>query len=699
MKFKYAPVKVYNFFIGTGLVPVPVLRYNKHIIMGGVNMKKRLLALFLVLVLALVPSASALTADQTKEILQTYYVDEIPQEALSQNTIEEILDILGDPYTDYFSAEEYAEFMGSMEDTEIVGIGISGFYLETGIYIAATAPDSPASDAGIRQGDSIIAIDGHDTRGAEESDIDSWIQGREGTQVSLTIQRGTETFSVTATRRAVVFPTVTLDKIENRVGWITCTAFGSTTFQHFYDIITTHDDEVDEWVVDLRSNGGGDVLAAVFSAGCFAGKKQGVYLRDAAGDYSAFLHDPNYITAFGYYDGPVDAFDNSGYLTTNTVFVLVDEYSASATELFCSSIRDSGAGLIIGARTYGKGVAQTIFSADYPAEYFELGDPNAYFSDGDAIKVTTERGFSTQGSTYDKVGILPHLMVDADLADEVAALLAAPIDGVSDLLTVSGLNANSQIANSFAVPLSLLTAAENADAAAALLSALPPSVSCTLAQGGSTASLTAADAAAQLGLSYTSRAFSDTAGTPYQREIDTLGTFGIVSGSGNGGFQPDQVLDRASLCALLVKAMRYPMADGQTEFADVPADAWYAPYVDTLYEMGLVNGYDDGLFHPNDPINHEQFLVLMARIAKWLDMDYYEMSLRNGAYGNKVPAATTLAMEYGSFSAWARESVWLAGHFAWTDHSNIAPQASTTRAEAAATLFNLFWSSGVLNNT
>ena len=204
---------------------------------------------------------------------------------------------------------------------------------------------------------------------------------------------------------------------------------------------------------------------------------------------------------------------------------------------------------------------------------------------------------------------------------------------------------------------------------------------------------------AQRSVSAFYRAFSDTAGTPYQQEIDTLGAFGVVSGSGDGSYQPNQTLDRASLCALLVKAMRYPMADGQISFADVPAGAWYAPYVDTLYEMGLVNGYDDGLFHPNDPITHEQFLVLMARVAKWLDMGCYEMSLPDGVYGNRVPSAAALAMEFGSFAAWAREPVWLSSTFAWTrDFSGIDPQAATTRAEAAAALFNLFWSSGLLNN-
>lgn len=654
-------------------------------------MKKRILSLVLALGL-LLTSASALTVEQAREILGTYYIDEIPEEVLGQPTIPEILDALGDPYTDYYTAEEYASFLAGMEDTQVVGIGIQSYYLPEGVLLELVAPDSPASEAGLQAGDYIIAVDGNDTRGAEESDIDSWIRGEEGTPVRLTVLRGEETFSVTLTRRAVVFPTVILEKIENEVAWISCSAFGSTTFQYFYDIIAAHDDEVQGWVVDLRGNGGGDVLSAVFSAGCFAGRDQGVYLRDREGTYYGYLNDPDQICELGYYDGELSAFSTDGYLTMDPVYVLTDEGTASAAELFCAAVRDSGAGLIIGARTYGKGVAQTLFSADY----YEAGMEGC-FQDGDALKVTTERGYATLGATYDQVGVLPHILVDADLADEAAALLAAPVSAEEDALILGNLSSVSQIVKNIIMPMSLLRDPENAGVVTRLLSALPPTVSYRLRVEGEVSYVTADQAAGACGVSRDGSAFSDLSDAAFPNAIETLGLYGIVDGVGGGRFCPKNALDRASLCALLVKALRCPVSTDEPAFADVPEDAWYASYVNALYAMGVIEGDDDGLFHPDRPVTHEEFLTILGRIAQRLSMDYYEAARHDGIYGDMLPDAETLAERYPGYAAWARELIWLCDEGRiWAGASRTDAAAPTTREEAALALYNLFRATNVL---
>lgn len=654
-------------------------------------MKKRILSLILALGL-LLTSASALTVEQAREILSTYYIDEIPEEVLAQPTIEEILDALGDPYTDYYTAEEYASFLSGMEDTQLVGIGIKSYYLEEGILLDQVAPDSPASEGGLQPGDHIIAVDGHDTRGAEGDDIDSWIRGEEGTNVRLTILRDEESFDVTLTRRPVVFPTVILEKIENGVAWISCSAFGPTTFQYFYDIITAHDEEVQGWVVDLRGNGGGDVLAAMFSAGCFAGRGQGAYLRDRNGSYYSYLNDPTMIPKLGYYDGELTGFSENGYLTMDPVYVLTDGGTASAAEFFCAAIRDSGAGLVVGTRTYGKGVAQTLFSEDYYEEGME-----GYFQDGDALKVTTERGYAIMGATYDKVGVLPHFLVDADLADEAAALLAAPVSEEEDALIFFGLSAVSKLVDNIIMPVSLLRDPANADAAAQLLAALPAAATCQLRVNGELSPVTVDQAAEACGVTLDKRAFSDLRDSDYSEAIETLGTYGIISGPGDGTFRPGDTLDRASLCALLVKALRFPVSAGSTAFSDVPGDAWYAPYVNALCGMGMINGDDDGLFHPDDPVTHEQFLAILGRAAQWLSMDYYELSRHDGIYGDRLPDPETLAERYPDYSAWARELVWLCDDMhIWSGLSQVDPAGPTTREEAAFALYNLFRATNVL---
>lgn len=654
-----------------------------------IPMKRRLIALLAALCLLTVP-AGALTAQQAGELLEQYYIDEVPEQVLAQSTIEEMLAALGDPYTDYYSAQEYADFLTTMEDTAIVGVGIRSWYLPQGVELTQVAPDSPAQEAGLRPGDLIVAIDGHDTRGADSADLDGWMHGGAGTQVTMTVLREGETFLVTMTRREVVFPTVTLDRVEDRIGWITCSAFGSSTFRHFYEIITEYDGQVDEWIVDLRGNGGGDVLAALFSAGCFGGTGSGAYLRSGEGSYSGYLFRPELIRELGYYDGELTGFSERGCLTEHSVHVLVDEDTASASELFCAVIRDSGAGLIIGGRTYGKGVAQSLFSADEE----ELAE---YFADGDAMKITTQRVFSARGATYDHIGILPHILVDADMADEVAALLAAPLEEGDTLLVLGNLTGGvSRLTDAMAIPMDRVRQTENAAAVSALLSGLPATAWCGVETDGELEQITPAQAAGLAGVETDIFSFSDDGESGRSMILRALGLYGVVDGVGDGSFRPKEELTRSQLCALLAKALRCPAAES-AGFADVPRDAWYAPYVDALAAMGLIEGDEDGLFRPERTVSHQEFLVTLSRAAKWLDMDYYELSRRDGIYGDQLPDEETLEELLGGYARWAREEVYLCrGGLAWDDPVEIEPAAATTREEAAAAVYNLLSLSGAI---
>lgn len=650
-------------------------------------MKKRLLAVLLAALL-LLTQASALTVEQAEELLREYYIDDIPSEVLEQSTIAEMLDLLGDPYTAYYSAEEYASFLSTMEDVELVGIGIRAYYLDLGVLLSQIAPDSPAAEAGLRVGDVLIAIDGHDTRGADSSAVDGWVRGEAGTQVSLTVARDGASFEVTLTRRQVVFPTAVLEKIEDRVGWISCTSFGPSTFQHFYEIITAWDDQVDEWVIDLRDNGGGDLFAALFSAGCFAGVGSGVYLRDGDESYSACLFDPALISALGYFQRDLTQEFESGYLTMHPAHVLVNEYTASAAELFAAVIRDSGAGLVIGARTYGKGVAQTVLDQDTPG----LAD---CFADGDALKVTVERVFALEGATFDKVGVLPHIQVEGDLADEVAALLTAPITEDEDLIYFQDLSLISRIADSMAVPVRLLQDPANADAVRQLLCALTPAANCIMRQDGKLKWITVESAARLAGVE-PPETFSDCGAGLYRTAIRTLQVYGILGGDGSGAFYPEQVLDRASLCALLTKALRIP-AGAESACPDVPEDSWYADYVSAALRLGLLDADDDGLFRPEDAVSQEKFAAALARTASWLSMNYHELLEPDGFLAGMLPDESELAQRYGGFAEENRAAAWLCGEdFFWRDLTETDPAAPVTRSEAAMGVYKLLRAAGVI---
>ena len=120
----------------------------------------RLFALPLALTLLLSPAAQALTPDQARELLQDYYIDEVPEDVLDQNTIQAMLEALGDPYTTYFSPEEYGAFTGSMSDTDTVGVGIYSLVTADGPLIQRVYENTPAADAGLQPGDLVTAVDG-----------------------------------------------------------------------------------------------------------------------------------------------------------------------------------------------------------------------------------------------------------------------------------------------------------------------------------------------------------------------------------------------------------------------------------------------------------------------------------------------------------------------------------------------------------
>ena len=113
--------------------------------------RTRLLSLFLGLSLALSPAARALTPEQAGDLLDVYYIDDVPEEVLQQSTISGMLVVLGDPYTQYFTPEEYALFSSSMSDTELVGIGISSLITGEGLLIQRVYEDTPAASGGLDQ--------------------------------------------------------------------------------------------------------------------------------------------------------------------------------------------------------------------------------------------------------------------------------------------------------------------------------------------------------------------------------------------------------------------------------------------------------------------------------------------------------------------------------------------------------------------
>ena len=488
----------------------------------------RLFALPLALTLLLSPAAQALTPDQARELLQDYYIDEVPEDVLDQNTIQAMLEALGDPYTTYFSPEEYGAFTGSMSDTDTVGVGIYSLVTADGPLIQRVYENTPAADAGLQPGDLVTAVDGRSTAGQDAGTVAAWLKGDPGTRVELSYRRDGAEYTAVLTRRAITVPATYTELWDGHIGYIDCDTFGGETVAHFVSGMEDTAAGADHWIVDLRGNGGGEVDAAMGAAGCFTGSGVLAYLKDSTGAYGAYG-------------------SNDDARTLSPVIVLTDGETASASELFASDIRDTNTGILVGGRTFGKGVAQTVL------DQRALPD---YFPDGDAIKITSYRFYAPSGSTTDTVGLIPHLLVDPDLAPEVATLLSAssPKGSTEGYLRI---DFNWR----WYVELDTALSETHRDAFTALLEALPDGVRVLEGTGGPDgwADTTVKELVGRYVLtSYRDRSFTDTAGSPYAAQIDRLATYGILAGTGGGAFQPEGSLTRPQLCALLAPGPQLP---------------------------------------------------------------------------------------------------------------------------------------------
>lgn len=628
----------------------------------------KLTALFLAAAFFLAPAAQALTADQLKTLLQQYYIDEVPEQVLNCNTVEEILKALNDPYTVYMTKDEFEVFKASMEDSAVVGIGISAATTEDGLLVMGVYDNSPAKQLGLAAGDIITKVEDHLAAGETAETITSWLKGEEGTEVTFTVRHadGAEE-CYTAVRAKVTIPATTATLLDDgTTGYLYCSAFGSETQEHFAQGTMAYDD-ANMWIVDLRSNGGGDVYAVTQTLGTFLGTGTMVYLRDGSDTYYRYTSKQESTVL-----GPV--------------IVLTSGNTASAAEIFAMAIKAQNGGLVIGSDTYGKGVAQVVLSGtECPDE----------LSQGDAVKITAYQYYDTNGTTANRIGVIPDLLVNAGDADEIALLLSADDPGDDNAAWVRLHMGGWR----WCINLKTAAAAENAPYLTELLEALPPNSKLYRGLGeGEWTQTTAAETAAAAGLtSYTPRGFSDLTDSGQADAVNTLCTYGMVQGYGDGTFRPDGTMTRAELCALLVQAMHLTQGKESDTFQDVPEKAWYAPYIQAVCAAGYMEGVGSGTFNPGGAVTQEQMMTVLGRIAADLNLYYRQAA-------SAVPEQTGVPETY---SNWAQKWVWLLSmsqrnllgqtlNMLYDTPENISPHTNATRGETAEVLYNILVSISAL---
>ena len=272
------------------------------------------------------------------------------EEALLEGAIQGIIESLDDPHTTYFDYEEYVQFQSGFGET-YVGIGVRVMFTEGLIIVEEVISDGPADEAGIRPNDIIAYVDGVDVRDMEYYEAVSLILGDEGTEVIVGIIRNgyDDPIYMTMTRSVIDNSSVNyMSFTENDVliGYIEVTTFGDETHQIFLDGIEYLEDlGIEALVIDLRNNGGGH-LSTVLNM-----------MREILVDNGKAMFSTEY-----YVNGVLST--QNYYAVNNAqkpydIVTLINEYSASASEVFAAGMQEQGGYTLIGTTSYGKGTMQT----------------------------------------------------------------------------------------------------------------------------------------------------------------------------------------------------------------------------------------------------------------------------------------------------------------------------------------------------
>jgi carboxyl-terminal processing protease len=300
---------------------------------------------------------------------------------LSYVALDGMMRSVNDRYTVFLSPKEFAGLNQGLDGGDFGGTGIVIQVDDKSKYIAVenVVPDGPADKAGIEQDDLITAIDGTSTKGMSLAGASGRLRGKEGTRVTLTVSReGAGLASPIAITRAKIHQLSVYQKmLPGKIGYVALTVFGRDTGDELNTALDRlQRDGARALVLDLRDNGGGYLEAAVAVSSKFIPSGPIVSVESRASNITTLDADDTAIS-------PIP------------LAVLVNGYTASASEITSGAIQDSSVGTIIGTKTFGKGVVQTI----YP------------LPDGSAIKVTTARYLTPRNRDINHLGITPDIVV------------------------------------------------------------------------------------------------------------------------------------------------------------------------------------------------------------------------------------------------------------------------------------------------
>lgn len=329
-------------------------------------------------------------------VLESFYFGDVDDETAKDNIYKAYLSSYGDKYTMYYTADEYKALKESTNG-KFYGIGavcqLSG---EGGVLLVDVYDNGAGYQAGLRSGDRVVNVDGRDITDMELSSAVALIKGDKGTSVTLEVIRGTERLTFSAVRDAVEAKTVSYTLLDNNIGYLSISQFEEVTTKQFKAAVEDLQSQgMKGLVIDIRNNPGGLLDTVVGMLKYMLPDGLIVYTEDKQGNRKEYKGQDN------------DEFNLP-------LAVIVNGYSASASEIFAGAIQDYGKGTIIGTQTYGKGIVQTVKP----------------LTDGSAIKFTIAKYFTPKGQDIHGKGVTPDMVVEYDTDADVDTQLDAAIKNV-----------------------------------------------------------------------------------------------------------------------------------------------------------------------------------------------------------------------------------------------------------------------------
>jgi len=349
--------------------------------------------------------------DEVRQVLERDHLVAPDREAMLTGAIKGMTEALGDPYTYFFTPQEYRDFVARAQGTYGgIGLWVTVNEDDNMITVVRAFDTSPAMEAGITTGDKIIRVEGQDVDGSRLEQAVGMMRGIPGTAVTISILRDGTVSDYTLERAIIEIPILEHKMLGDNIGYIRLYQFNEKSAEDFEQALSALKDQgMEGLVLDLRGNPGGLLEQCVQIADLLLPEGIVVYIEDRQGIREGYTSDEQSLGL--------------------PLVVLVDEFSASASEVLAGAIQDFDAGTLVGNTTFGKALVQGI---------------RGPFGDGSALKLTIAQYFTPNGRNIQDVGIAPDIELEMtqvakdfleanpgeDLPAELDAVLQRGIDEV-----------------------------------------------------------------------------------------------------------------------------------------------------------------------------------------------------------------------------------------------------------------------------